>query len=101
MRRIKDGVGVCVGERGGKEVAQSGGLRARRPRKGAFGVIEVSRAPGTIIPLRERTNVPTYVRRRQDIFIGYDLIFRRSAFVERCCKSVCVRYASNSPRVGK
>lgn len=64
---------------GVERVAQTGGLRARQPRKGAFGVIEVSRACGTIIPLRERTNVPTYVRRRQDIFIGYDLIFRRSA----------------------
>lgn len=75
-RSIKDG---GVEGRMGRGGLQSGGLRARQPRKGAFGVIEVSRACGTIIPLRERTNVPTYVRRRQDIFIGYDLIFRRSA----------------------
>lgn len=55
----------------------------------------------TIIPLRERTNVPRmYVRvhaARRDPFIGCDLIICRSTVAE--AKSGCVRYAANSRRV--
>lgn len=55
----------------------------------------------TIIPLRERTNVPrmyVYTRRGGTLLSGCDLIIRRSAVVADA-KSGCVRYATNSRRV--
>lgn len=75
-----------------------------RSRKGAFGIIEVSRANGMYDNSITRENkctvdVCTCTRGAEGPFIGRDLIICRSATAAAEAKSGCVRYAANSRRV--